>query len=151
MKSSTLSLLLCGLLLAGGAHASAADHVRASHAWLRVLPGALPAGAYVTLHNDGNQPVALSGANSTIYADVMLHHSSTEGGMSRMTMVDALTVPAHGTAVLAPAGYHLMLMQARAPVKPGDTVKLMLQFTDGSTLATDFIARPANAVDDATH
>lgn len=151
MKSSTLSLLLCGRLLAGGAHASAAEHVRASHAWLRVLPGALPAGAYVTLHNDGDQPVALSGANSTIYADVMLHHSSTEGGMSRMTMVDALTVSAHGTAVLAPAGYHLMLMQARAPVKPGDTVKLMLRFTDGSTLATDFIARPANAVDDATH
>jgi copper(I)-binding protein len=64
-----------------------------------------------------------------------------------MTMVDALTVPAHGKAVLAPAGYHLMLMQASAPVKPGDTVKLTLTFTDGSTLPTEFIARPANAMD----
>jgi periplasmic copper chaperone A len=147
MKSSTLSILLAGLLLTGAAHASAADHVHASRAWIRVLPGDLPAGAYVTLRNDGDQAVALSGATSTVYADVMLHRSSTAGGMSRMAMVDALSVPAHGEAVLAPAGYHLMLMQANAPVKPGDTVRLTLNFTDGSTLATDFLARPANAMD----
>lgn len=147
MKPSALSFLLAGLLAAGGVHATAAEHVHASHAWIRVLPGTLPAGAYVSLENDGDQPVALSGASSTVYADVMLHHSSTAGGMSRMTMVDALTVPAHGKAVLAPAGYHLMLMQASAPVKPGDTVQLTLKFTDGSTLPTEFIARPANAMD----
>ncbi len=147
MKSPTLSLLLAGLLLAGGVHAADADHVRASHAWLRVLPGTLPAGAYVTLENHGDQPVVLSGASSTVYAEVMLHQSSREGGMSRMSMVDALNVPAHGKAELAPAGYHLMLMQPKAPVRPGDTVTLTLQFGDGSTLATDFIARPANALD----
>ena len=151
MKSAMLSLLLGGLLLAGGVHATAAEHIHASHAWIRVLPGDLPAGAYVTLQNDGDQQAALIGASSTIYADIMLHQSSTAGGMSRMTMVDALNVPAHGKAVLAPAGYHLMLMQASAPVKPGDTVQLTLNFTDGSTLATDFIARPANAVGDTGH
>ena len=148
MKSRTLSFLLAGLLIAGGVHASAADHVHASRAWIRVLPGDLPAGAYVTLQNDGDQPFALNGARSTAYAKVMLHRSSNEGGMSRMSMVDTLTVPPHGNAVLAPAGYHLMLMKAATPVKPGETVRLTLTFTDGSTLATDFIARPANAVDD---
>jgi periplasmic copper chaperone A len=147
MKPTILSLLLGSLLFAGAAHATAAEHVRASHAWIRVLPGDLPAGGYVTLQNDSDQPAALSGASSTRYADVMLHHSSTAGGMSRMTMVDTMTVPAHGKAVLAPAGYHLMLMQPGAPVKPGDTVQLTLTFADGSTLATDFIARPANAMD----
>jgi copper(I)-binding protein len=147
MKPSRWSFLFAGLLLAGGVHATAAEHIRASHAWIRVLPGNLPAGAYVTLHNDSAQPVALTGASSAAYAEVMLHHSSTAGGMSRMSMVDTLTVPAHGEAVLAPAGYHLMLMKAKTPVKPGDTVPLTLKFSDGSTLATDFAARPANAVD----
>jgi copper(I)-binding protein len=147
MKPSRWSFLFAGLLLAGGVHATAAEHIRASHAWIRVLPGNLPAGAYVTLHNDSAQPVALTGASSAAYAEVMLHHSSTAGGMSRMSMVDTLTVPAHGEAVLAPAGYHLMLMKAKTPVKPGDTVPLTLKFSDGSTLATDFVARPANAVD----
>lgn len=147
MKSTPLSLLLGGLLFAGGAHATAAEHVHASHAWIRLLPGDLPAGAYVTLQNDGDQPAALSGASSAQYADVMLHHSSTAGGMSRMTMVDAMIVPAHGQAVLAPAGYHLMLMQPTRPVKAGDTVVLTLKFADGSALDTRFIARPANAID----
>jgi len=147
MKPATLPLLLAGLLLTGGARATDADHIRASHAWIRVLPGALPAGAYVTLENDGDRPVALRGASSSVYAEVMLHRSSREGGVSRMAMVDALSVPAHGKAELAPAGYHLMLMRAKVPVKPGDTVTLKLQFGDGSTLATDFIARPANAMD----
>jgi periplasmic copper chaperone A len=149
MKPRTLSALLAGLLLAGGVHATSAEHILASHAWIRVLPGNLPAGAYVTLENNGDQAATLNGATSTAYAEVMLHQSSNEGGMSRMAMLDSLAIPAHGKALLAPASYHLMLMKAATPVKPGDTVRLNLRFTDGSTLATDFIARPANAVDDS--
>lgn len=148
MKAPTLPLILAGLLLAGGVHATDAEHVQASHAWIRVLPGNLPAGAYVTLKNDGDQPAALSSASSPAYASVMLHHSSTKGGMSRMTMVDKLAIPAHGSVVLAPAGYHLMMMQAKAAVSPGDTVPVTLTFADGSTLPTNFTARPANALDD---
>jgi copper(I)-binding protein len=149
MKQAALSLLLAGLLLAGNAYAADADHVRASHAWIRVLPGNLPAAGYVTLQNSGDHPVALRGASSTTYADVMLHQSSSTGGMNRMAMVNELAVPAHAEVKLAPGGYHLMLMQAVAPVKPGDKVRLTLTFSDGSTLPADFIARPANAVDDA--
>ncbi|MGB3268641.1 MAG: copper chaperone PCu(A)C [Rhodanobacter sp.] len=148
MKHARLFALLAGLALAAGAHAGAADQVHASHAWIRVLPGALPAGGYVTLENRGDQPVALTGARSTAYAEVMLHHSSTQGGMSRMAMVESLPIPAHGTVVLAPGGYHLMLMQPGAAVLPGSEVKLQLQFDDGSQLPVDFIARPANALGD---
>ncbi len=141
-----LALLLAGLLACTTVHATEAAQVRASGAWIRVLPGTLPAAAYVTLHNDGDRPVVLRGARSTVYAGVMLHRSSGTGGMSRMHVVDALVVPAHGTAALAPGGYHLMLMQAKRPVQPGGTVRLELQFADGSTLPTDFIARPADAL-----
>ena len=147
MKSKALMFLAAGLLLSAGAQATQADAVRASHAWLRLLPGDLPAGAYVTLQNKSDQPVALTGASSTAYAEVALHQSSSEGGMSRMAMVNSLTVPAHGTATLAPAGYHLMLMKSTHPVKPGDTVPMRLTFADGSVLAADFVARPANAMD----
>ena len=150
MKHAPLFALLAGLALVPAVHATAADHVHAIHAWIRVLPDTLPAGAYVTLKNDSDQLVALTGASSKAYAQVMLHHSSTEGGVSRMTMVQSLPVPAHGTAMLAPAGYHLMLMQPAAPVKPGSTVRMLLKFSDGSTLPADFIARPANALDDGT-
>jgi copper(I)-binding protein len=41
-----------------------------------------------------------------------------------------------------------MLMQPVAAVQPGSAVELQLQFADGSTLPVDFVARPANALDD---
>jgi copper(I)-binding protein len=69
--------------------------------------------------------------------------------MNRMTMVDALPIPAHGTQALQPGGYHLMLMDAKHPVRPGDTVRVVLQFSHGDTLPVDFKARPASALDDA--
>ena len=68
--------------------------------------------------------------------------------MSRMAMVDSLPIPAHGSVVLGPGGYHLMLMKPAAPVVPGDQVKLVLQFGDGSSLPVVFSARPANALED---
>jgi copper(I)-binding protein len=142
---SALPLLAAGLLLTAGAQATEAQHVRASGAWIRVLPGDLPAGAYVTLENTGDQAASLRGAHSPNYADAMLHQSSSAGGVSRMAMVNELAIPAHGKAELAPGGYHLMLMKATSPVKIGDKVKVTLSFGDGSTLDADFIARPANA------
>ena len=148
MNRLALPLLLAGLLGAGLAHAGTAAHVTASHAWIRVLPGNLPAGAYVTLRNDGDKAVSLTGASSPAYGEAMLHESSSAGGMNRMTMVDALPIPAHGTQALQPGGYHLMLMDAKQPVHPGDTVRVVLRFGDGDTLPVDFTARPANALGD---
>ena len=142
-----LPLLAAGLLLTTGVHATEAEHVRASQAWIRVLPGDLPAGGYVTLENTGDQPATLRSVSSSEYGNVMLHKSSTEGGVGRMAMVESLAISAHGKAELAPGGYHLMLMKAATPVKIGDKVKLTLRFNDGSTLDTDFTARPANAID----
>ncbi|MBD8871710.1 copper chaperone PCu(A)C [Rhodanobacter sp. DHB23] len=142
------AVLLAGLLGIGLAHAGATARIDASHAWIRVLPGTLPAGAYVVLRNDGDQPVALTGADSPAYGMAMLHRSTQAGGNSRMAMVDALTIPAHGTQALAPGGYHLMLMDAKHPVRPGDTVRITLRFDDGDTLPVDFIARPASALGD---
>lgn len=144
------ALALATLAVATAAHATQAAQVKASHAWLRVLPADLPAGAYVTLENTGNAPVTLTRASSPFYAQAMLHRSASEGGTSRMSMVDALPIPAHGETSLAPAGYHLMLMKAVRPVMPGDTVTVTLTFSDGSQLSTPFLARPANAID-ATH
>lgn len=147
MKIRLLPSLFATLLLVGAAHASQATQVHAEHGWIRVLPAGLPAGGYVVLHNDADQPATLTGASSARYASVMLHQSTTEGGMGRMKMVDHVVVPAHGNVAFAPGGYHLMLMQAQTPVQVGETVPVTLTFADGSRLDVPFLARPANAVD----
>lgn len=145
--SHRLVLLLGGLLLSGATCAGDADRVAASQAWIRVMPGSLPSGAYVVLENHGDRAATLTSASSPTYGEVMLHKSSTETGMGRMEMVDRLSIPAHGKAMFSPGGYHLMLMKAKQPVKVGDHVRIELRFDDGSTLATDFEAKPANTVD----
>jgi copper(I)-binding protein len=90
--------------------------------------------------------VTLVSAQSTSYASVMLHESSTDhAGNSGMHMLDRLTIPAHDKVALAPAGYHLMLQQVTHPLKPGDTIEVTLNFADGSHLEVPFLIRPANA------
>ncbi|AND69276.1 hypothetical protein ATSB10_18220 [Dyella thiooxydans] len=147
MKARPYAALIAGLLLAGAAHADQASQIRAEHAWIRVMPAGLPAGGYVTLHNGGDEAATLTGASSADYGHVMLHESTTEGGMGRMKMIDKLTIPAHGEVALAPGGYHLMLMHGSAAVRAGAQVPVTLQFADGSKTTVQFLARPANAVD----
>lgn len=142
-------LAAAAMLLPLGAMASEATHVDVTHPWIRVLPGALPAAGYATLSNTSGDDAALVGASCPAYGQVMLHQSTVEGGMARMHMVKSLSVPAHGKVMLAPGGYHLMLMKAKQTVKPGQTVQVTLHFADGSKKTVDFAARPANATDDA--
>jgi periplasmic copper chaperone A len=145
-KQYLLALLVAALLPLAGAHAGQADHVTASHAWIRLLPANLPASGYVTLQNKGSSAAILVTAHSETYASVMLHQSmTTSDGMSSMSAVAQLTIAPQGTAALAPAGFHLMLEQAKHPLKPGDTVAITLDFADGSHLAVPFLVRAANA------
>ncbi|GGA06982.1 copper chaperone PCu(A)C [Dyella caseinilytica] len=149
MKMQYLSvLLLMSLLPVANLQASQADHVTATHAWIRLLPANLPASGYVMLQNMGTSTAVLVSAHSTTYASVMLHESTTgSGGMSSMNAVGKLAIPAQGKAELAPAGYHLMLEHASHMIKAGDTVGITLDFADGSQLPVQFLVRPANAAD----
>jgi copper(I)-binding protein len=137
---------LLGVLLAAGACAGDEDGgVAVTRAWVRWLPGDLPAGGYATIENHGAYDVRLTGADSPDYAMVMLHRSVSENGMEHMQAADAVDVPAHASAALAPGGYHLMLMRPRHAVAPGDTVHVRLHFADGSTIDAAFAVRPATA------
>jgi copper(I)-binding protein len=131
--------------LAPKARANDAAQVQVRHAWIRVLPGALPHAGYATLVNQGDHAVKLVSARSAAYGKVMLHRSVESNGMSHMHAVPDLPLPAHGKVTLAPGGYHLMLMHAVHPVKPGHTITVTLQFADGSSLDAHFTARPATA------
>ena len=146
-----MSLRALGLgVLLGVCAVTAYAAPQVSHAWIRWLPNNLPAAGYATIQNTSTTPIRLLSADSTGYASVMLHQSLQHDGVERMQMVDAMPIPAHGNAALAPGGYHLMLMQPQGTVIPGDVVPVRLHFSDGSTVAADFKVRPASAQDD-TH
>ncbi|HVI55346.1 MAG TPA: copper chaperone PCu(A)C [Luteibacter sp.] len=139
------SLVAAMLLVAGAAHAADVPTVKASEGWLRILPGNLPAGGYVSFENLSDHAVSIVGAASPDYAEAMIHRSSTDGGMGRMEMIDSVPLPPKGTLAFAPGGYHVMLMGAKHPVKPGDTLVVTFALSDGEKLPVTLLARPANA------
>ena len=148
MKKASLKIAFAtlGLLLAGGALAAMPPStIKVEHGWVRWLPANLPAAGYAVIRNDSNQPVKLIAADSSDYRTAMLHRSVQQNGKDTMQMVSALSIPAHGEVKLAPGGYHLMLMNPKHPIKPGDTVHVTLHFAGGETVQDAWPVRPANS------
>jgi copper(I)-binding protein len=115
--------------------------IRVADAWIRWLPAGLPAGGYATLTNTGEKPLDLIAASSSAYAEVSIHRSIDQGGTISMEPVQRITIHSHSTVDFAAQGYHLMLMQAKQPVKPGDRVPMTLRFSDGLQLTVPFEVR----------
>ncbi len=144
MKQFALNAVVYAALCFVGT-AMAASSLKLEHGWIRWLPANLPAAGYVTIRNDGGKPMKLIGAESADYGMAMLHRSAQKNGSDSMERVDSIAVPAHESVVLAPGGYHLMLMEPKHPIKPGDTVRISLHFDDGEALQAAWPVRPANA------
>jgi copper(I)-binding protein len=140
--ASTLAFAAAFGMFVATAHAAGPAAVSARDGWVRWLPSGLPAAGYVTLSNAGDKPVDLIGVSSADYSSAMLHRTVSKGSSETMMMVDRLTIPARGNAVISPGNYHLMLMQATHKIAPGDTVHLQLKFSDGETLDAPFIVKP---------
>ena len=104
--------------------------ITASNAWVRPPMGTgLPAAGYLTIVNGGTTADALTGASSPIATSVEIHETMAEdSGMTGMSPVSSLAIPAGATVVLAPGGYHLMLMGLSKVPAVGDTVQITLTF-----------------------
>jgi copper(I)-binding protein len=129
-------LLLASALMAGGAASAAAGNtLGVSECWIRALPGNLPSGGYFVATNSGDQAVDLVAVSTPAFGMAMLHQSQTQGGTSRMTMVDKVSVPAHGKLAFTPGDYHLMLEQPTQPVQIGAKVPMTFMFSGGQKIA----------------
>jgi copper(I)-binding protein len=129
------------ILLNVGAAAGTGLPIRVSDAWIRWLPAGLPGAGYLTLTNTGSRTCVLTGAQSADYADVSFHQTHDTGGMSGMTPVASVVVKPHESVRFAAGGLHLMLMQPKRPLHPGDRVVVSLRFSDGQTLDVPFEVR----------
>jgi copper(I)-binding protein len=112
-----------------------------TEAWIRWLPGDLPAAAYLTVNNPGASPAVLLGASSTDYADISLHRDEMHQGSMQMLPVERLVIPAHTTRRFELLGYHFMLLRATRPIKPGDRVTMQLRFAEAPPLPVVFEVR----------
>ena len=127
------SLLLPVLLVAGFVLASAAmaqsTGISIAKPWTRATaPGAAVGGGFATIRNSGKTADRLVGASSPVSARVELHEMAMDKDIMKMREVKSLIVPAGGVLELKPGGYHMMLINLKAPLKQGDKVPVTLKF-----------------------
>ena len=99
--------------------------LKVTEAWIPQAPPSAPVLAgYAKLRNDGSKPLRIDGVEGADFGSVELHQMSMENGMMQMRPLHGLELPAHGSAVLADGGKHLMLMDPHHPFKAGDSSTL---------------------------
>ena len=125
------SLLAAAALFSATVGAMAADAaLEVQAAWARAtVKGQMATGAFMTLtaKTDG-QLVAVA---SPLAGVAQVHEMKMEGGVMKMAEVKGgLVLPAGKAVELKPGGYHLMLMDLKAPLVKETTVPLTLIFKD---------------------
>jgi copper(I)-binding protein len=141
LASSALATLAVANRAAADSLDAPKPAIRVLVAWIRWLPGGLPAAGYLTLTNTGDKALALDGASSASYRDVSIHRSVTHGTTVEMTPVKELTLEPHATLEFESSGYHLMLMQPAATADSASAIPITLHFSDGSVLTVPFQVR----------
>lgn len=125
------SLLTAVALLSTTFGAVAADAaLDVQNAWARAtVKGQMATGAFMTLiaKTDGK----LVGAVSAAAGVVQVHEMKMDGGIMKMAEVKGgLALPAGKAVELKPGGYHVMLMDLKAPLAKDTTLPLTLVFKD---------------------
>jgi len=104
---------------------------KAEDAWARTSAMMQDAGAvYVTITGgDTADRLVKAQAPTEVAAMTEIHETTmNDEGTMMMGQVPAIEVPAGGTVLLEPGGYHIMLMKLAAPLESGQKFDVVLTF-----------------------
>jgi copper(I)-binding protein len=121
------SLALIAALACSTAYA---QNIDIKDAWIRTsVPGQKATGAFMRITaKDGTK---LVGASSPAAGVAEVHEMKMEGDVMKMRAVTGgLDIAAGKTMELKPGGYHVMLMDLKAPLAKDSTVPVTLTFKD---------------------
>ncbi len=122
-------------LLAAIGSASAWAQVKIDNAWARAtVQGQKATGAFMQI--TAPQATRLVGVSTPVAGVAEVHEMKMDGGVMKMRAMPALELPANQTVELKPGGYHLMLMDLKAPLAKDSSVALTLTFKDAKGTET---------------
>ena len=152
MRSDVAPSWLMGLVLCAGLLTGPAAHpggpsgdVQVKDALIRWLPANVPGGGYMTLINTGSAARVLIGASSPDYGEVSIHQTRIREGLSDMARIESVELKPLIPVRFAEGGYHLMLMQPKRSLRPGDRVLITLHFAQGPSIEAPFEVRAGNS------
>ena len=123
-KSSVVAALL---VISGGVFAQTAP-VKVDKAWARAtVQGQKGTGAFMSI--TATEGTKLVGLTSPVAGVAEVHEMKMEGDVMKMrALPGGLDLPAGKTVELKPGGYHVMLMDLKAPLAKDSTVPMTLLF-----------------------
>lgn len=134
---ASLTLSACGAM-GGSAMAGPTPppgQIVADGAWVRKAASGQNSAIYLTLRNGGAEDTLVQAATEVAMSTEIHETVQASGGMMEMRPLTAgLKVPANGQVMLAPGGYHIMLMGVKQDIPAGGNVKLKLTFKSGKSL-----------------
>ena len=99
-------------------------------AWARAtVQGQRGTGAFMNI--TAKEGTGLVGVSSPVAGVAEVHEMKLENDIMKMRAVPVLALPAGQTVSLKPGGYHIMLMDLKAPLANGSTVPVTLRFKNG--------------------
>jgi copper(I)-binding protein len=142
--------LAAGLALPGlsaAAHDYTLGDLKIGHPWSRATPPVAKVGAgYLSILNQGGAADRLVAASSPAAGRVEIHEMRMDSGVMRMReLAQGLALPAGERVELKPGGYHLMLMDLKAPLREGADVPVTLVFERGGRIDVQLKVEAAGA------
>lgn len=106
-----------------------AQQVTVSDPWARAtVPGQKATGAFMKI--TAKQPSKLVAVSSPAAGVTELHEMKMDKDVMRMSAVRALELPEGKAVELKPGGYHVMLMDLKAPLTDKSTIAITLTVED---------------------
>jgi periplasmic copper chaperone A len=131
------------------AHGGQAGDVEITHPYATPsLPGVPNGGAYIVrLENKGKLADRLLRASTPMAQRVEMHTMAMDGTVMRMREVDDVPLAPGAKVEMRPgAGYHLMLMGLKAPLKEGESFPLLLEFERGGKVEVKVVVQVPKGV-----
>jgi copper(I)-binding protein len=129
-----------------------AQGITVQDAWIRgIPPSATTTAAFMTIHNAGSDDAILKSADCEVAETVQIHTMEQVGEIMKMKEVSELRIPANGQAILAPKGYHIMLIGLVRPIKEGESIPLSLNFADRATVVVDAVVKKWGSMPPMSH
>ena len=131
LAAATLTLAGCG---GGGTATTAADALKIDEPWAKaVSQDKGMTGVFATIENEGKETITITGAESDVAGKVELHETTGDGkgGMSMKEKEGGFELAAGDTLELKPGGDHIMLMDLKQGIEPGEEIKITVKTSAG--------------------
>jgi copper(I)-binding protein len=135
-KLVSIVLILFSFALLGNIQAAENTNVVINDPYVRAVPpGQTVSAAFMVFENKSDKALAVINAHSEIADVVELHTHTHKDGMMQMRRIEKIDLPAQAKTTLKPGGLHIMLIDLKQDIKPGQMINITLDLSDGSQKA----------------